>query len=70
MDTTTESKKTRELMKKAALRHEIIHAFLYESGLNENSEPCEAWGTNEEMVEWLAVQGPKIYQAWKEADAL
>ena len=48
------------------LRHEIIHAFLFESGLAENSE----WAQNEEIVDWIAIQGVKIYNAWKEAGAI
>lgn len=51
---------------KKVLRHEIVHAFLFESGLAENS----FWAQNEELVDWIAMQGPKIYAAWKEADAL
>lgn len=52
-------------------RHEIIHAFLDESGLGAASLPYDgAWARNEEMVDWLAIQGPKIYQAWKEAGAI
>lgn len=47
-------------------RHEIVHAFLYESGLAENSP----WATNEEIVDWFALQGPKIYAAWKEVGAV
>ena len=42
-------------------RHEVIHAFLYESGLWTDSLVCEeAWAMNEEMVDWLAIQFPKI----------
>jgi hypothetical protein len=61
--------KTLETYHKSMLRHEIIHAFLFESGLSENSASTEAWATNEEMVDWFARQGPKIYAAWKDADA-
>lgn len=47
-------------------RHEIIHAFLCESGLQ-----CESfWATNEEMVDWLAIQFPKILKAFKEANCI
>jgi hypothetical protein len=28
------------------------------------------WAKNEEMVDWFALQGPKIYAAWKEAGAI
>ena len=45
-------------------RHEIIHAFLCESGLLECSGEAEAWAANEEMVDWFARQGSKIYAAW------
>lgn len=34
------------------IRHEIIHAYLHESGLDNNSSPCDAWALNEEMVDW------------------
>ena len=52
------------------IRHEIIHAFLFESGLYEASCPVDAWAKNEEMIDWIARQGQKIYEAWKEAGAL
>lgn len=48
------------------MRHEIVHAFLFESGLAENSE----WAQNEEIVDWFAIQGPKIYSVWQQAGAL
>ena len=47
-------------------RHEIIHAFLSESGLAENS----SWAKNEEMVDFFAIQFPKLMKAFKDADAL
>lgn len=52
------------------LRHEIVHAFLYESGLDASSAKCDSWAINEEMVDWFALQGPKIFTAWKEAGVL
>lgn len=55
---------------KKTLRHEIVHAFLNESGLGPNSSESDAWARNEEMVDWIALQGPKIYKAWQEAGAL
>lgn len=51
---------------KKVIRHEIVHAFLFESGLAENS----LWAQNEEIVDWIAIQGPKIIKAWQEAGAL
>lgn len=55
---------------KNTLRHEIVHAFLYECGLAENANGTDAWPKNEEMVDWIAFTGPKIYAAWAEAGAL
>jgi len=53
------------------LRHEIVHAFLFESGLAENAfVPYSSWAKNEEMIDWFAFQGPKIYKAWRDANAL
>ena len=43
------------------IRHEIIHAYLYESGLNGSSNSTESWARNEEMVDWFAIQWPKIF---------
>lgn len=59
-----------EKMLKDILRHEIIHAFAYESGLWDNSNKVDVWATNEEMIDWIALQGLKIYKAWAEAGAV
>lgn len=42
------------------LRHEVLHAFLAESGLWSNSSDSQAWAMNEEMIDWIAMQWPKI----------
>lgn len=56
---------------KTTKRHEIIHAFLYESGLHANSTSYyEQWALNEEMIDWFAIQSPKIFKAFEEADCL
>lgn len=55
---------------KKTLRHEIIHAFLMESGLHNNTKVSGPWAKNEEMVDWFALQGPKIIKAWTESGAL
>lgn len=49
------------------LRHEIIHAFLFESGLNSSSHLAGAFALDEELVDWIAIQSPKIWRAFKEA---
>lgn len=51
-------------------RHEIIHAYLFEAGLASSSSAAEAWATNEEMIDWIARIGPKIYNTWVEAGAV
>lgn len=56
--------------RKKVLRHEIIHAFLYESGIWNNSSTAYAWGQSEEITDWIAIQSPKIFQAFQEAGCL
>lgn len=58
-----------ETYKKQVLRHEIIHAFLFESGLWANTH-SESWATNEEMVDWIALQLPKIHRACVESGCM
>jgi len=53
---------------KQVVRHEIIHAFLLESGLDSNSNEAESWATNEEMVDWFAIQSPKIFKVFNELE--
>ena len=66
-----EAEKTVVAAQKQTLRHEIVHAFFHESGLMDSSSAVECpWSQNEEMVDWIANQGMKIYKAWVEADAL
>jgi len=60
----------KDAVRKTNLRHEIVHAFLNESGLGFNANESSCWAKNEEMVDWFAMQGPKIYKAWQEAGAL
>lgn len=55
-----------ESYQKQVVRHEIIHAFLLESGLDSNSNEAESWATNEEMVDWFAIQSPKIFKVFNE----
>lgn len=55
-----------EELEKKVLRHEIIHAYLGESGLRSSSE----WAENEEMVDWFAIQFPKILKTFSELGIL
>ena len=56
--------------RKKVLRHEIIHAFLYESGLWNNSGNVTAWGQSEEITDWIAIQSPKLFKAFQEAECI
>lgn len=53
------------------LRHEIIHAFIFESGLFNNTYCTDGgWAKNEEMIDWFAIQTPKIYKVFSELGIL
>lgn len=54
---------------KKITRHEIIHAFLFESGLHENFEHKQ-WGHDETIVDWIAVQFPKMLKVFQEAECI
>ncbi len=51
---------------KRTIRHELVHAFMRESGLCHNSE----WGRDETLIDWIALQAPKLIKAFQDADAL
>lgn len=66
-----EDEKSVEAFQKEVTRHEIVHAFFNESGLCDcSNEVGGAWARNEEMVDWIALQGVKIYNAWKSVAAI
>lgn len=52
-----------EYITRQTIRHEIVHAFFFESGLSE-------MGIDEELVEWIACQFPKMQKAMQEAGGL
>lgn len=59
--------KAQEAYWKKTLRHEIMHAFFNESGLSDSSNQYGgAWAKNEEMVDWFAIQSPKIFKVYLE----
>ena len=45
------------------LRHELVHALMWESGFGENSK----YGDDEELVDWIAIQFPKLATLLKDA---
>lgn len=47
------------------VRHELTHAFLHESGLD-----CNSWAKDEEVVDWIAIQFPKLLKAFEQCGAI
>lgn len=66
MEDDPQNKERLDLLQNKIARHELIHAFLFESGLAE----CSEWARNEEMVDWFAQQSPKIFKAFQGAKVL
>lgn len=57
--------------RKKVIRHELVHAFLFESGLGANA----VWKADGEehpemMVDWIAAQFPKLIKAYQVVGAL
>ena len=50
---------------KVVLRHEILHAFMYESGIAHGMQ-----FHTEECVDWLAMQVPKLNNVFEVAECL
>lgn len=55
---------------KTTIRHEVIHAFLNESGLKDSTRFNGAWARNEAMVDFFAIQFPKIAKVYEELGVL
>ena len=51
--------------KNRVLRHEIVHAFLFESGMD-----CGTLFHTEENVDWIAFQMPKMIKVMEEMGCL
>ncbi|MCB6414547.1 hypothetical protein LI221_05610 [Faecalimonas umbilicata] len=61
----------RERSEKDTLRHELLYAYFAESGLSANASPTySSWAENEEMVDWFAIQSPKIFKTFTEVGCL
>ena len=54
-----------EMLTRQTIRHELLHAFLYEAGI-----PLNMLFHSEEMVEWVAAQFPKILDEYEKAGAV
>jgi hypothetical protein len=56
--------KNLNMFKQQVLRHEIVHAFVQESGLDLDRD------TEEQIASWIAVQMPKMMKAMQETNCL
>ena len=54
-----------EAYRKKVIRHELTHAFLFESGLS-----CNSWAKDEEVVDWIALQFSKLLKAFEQCEAI
>lgn len=61
-----EREEVRKEHERLTLRHEVIHAFLNESGLTSSSNSVDCWARNEEMIDWIAIQYPKIKKVFQQ----
>ena len=56
---------------KTCIRHELVHAFLFESGIGGDTLwDIEGQEHPEHMVEWIAMQFPKMVKAFQAVGAL
>ena len=55
-----------EAFKRKVVRHEVVHAFFAESGLRNSSD----YAQNEELVDWIAIQFPKMVKVMGELEVL
>lgn len=59
------------LYDKKTMRHEVIHAFLFQSGFFGLQNPKIKGDLHDEMmVDWMSLQFPKLYEIFKELDVL
>lgn len=55
---------------KQILRHELIHAFLHESGIDGSFKWDNGNEHPEGLVSWMSIQFPKMLKAFQEVGAL
>ncbi len=67
-DNVQEFENFNELYKRT-VRHEVLHAFLTESGLDSNFNHPD-YGHDETFIDWVAIQFPKIVVAYSKLGVL
>ena len=56
---------------KHTLRHELCHGIFSESGMEDSGDKCDGpWCRHEPLIDWISIQGPKLYKIWQDAGAL
>lgn len=58
-----------DVYEKKIVRHELVHAFMFESGLAEGWEHKEI-GQEELTVDWFAYMAPKLFEAFLAAECI
>lgn len=58
-----DSKLTKKKRYNEVLRHEVIHAFFSESGL-------DYYSSDERLIDWIAIQFPKLVELFSEQGCL
>lgn len=53
-----------KIYEKKVIRHELVHAFLHESGLDTSS----GWARDETIVDWIALQFSKMGKIFEELE--
>lgn len=59
------AKQEKEAYEKEILRHELTHAFLNESGLQDEMTHNER-GHDEQMIDWFSIQYPKMKKVYEQ----
>lgn len=57
-------------MMKHALKHELVHSMMFESGIGFCSHDAECWGTDEEIVDWIAKNSMKLFKLFRRCGLL
>lgn len=64
MNPEDDSVEALEYYRQKVMRHEVVHAFMYESGL----DICSEWGRDETLIDWIAIQSPKMMKLFEELE--
>lgn len=66
MEETEETLENFDKYIEKVIRHEIVHAFMFESGLDCQSK----WGRDEELIDFLSIQIPKISKVYNDLNLI